>query len=167
MLSKVAFMDCWSGRTLATCSSMQRLPASAANARRSPSAPPSKTPSCAATHLHASQSAPSAQGNHSIIELRFTDSTHAPLGLPWRLRHLTQREAVHLKLYYSPGACSMSPHRSARSRARRTEAIARPQDAPAAGRFSTSTINPLGCNAFLVLDDGPHLREGPAIVQYL
>lgn len=73
-----------------------------------------------------------------------------------------------MKLYYSPGACSLSPHIVALEAGLACEIV----------RASTKThqlddgsdyyrINPLGYVPFLVLDDGQTLREGPVIVQYL
>lgn len=73
-----------------------------------------------------------------------------------------------MKLYYSPGACSFSPHIVARelgiplqlekvdTRTKRTET----------GRDFLE-INPKGYVPALELDDGQVLTEGPAIVQYL
>ena len=73
-----------------------------------------------------------------------------------------------MKLYYSPGACSMSPHIVLHETGLAHEAIAAPTKThklPDGTDFYT--INPLGYVPFLVLDDGRTLREGPAIVQYL
>ena len=73
-----------------------------------------------------------------------------------------------MKLYYSPGACSLSAH------------IALQEDGLAFTPMLASTkshklqdgtdfysINPLGYVPVLELDDGTRLREGPAIVQYI
>lgn len=73
-----------------------------------------------------------------------------------------------MKLYYSPGACSLSPHIALLEAGLAFEAV------PA----STKThqlpdgtdyyrINPLGYVPLLELDNGVRLREGPAIVQYI
>lgn len=73
-----------------------------------------------------------------------------------------------MKLYYAPGACSLSPHIVAREAGLPVDLI----------RIDTKThktadgddfyrINPLGYVPFLVLDNGETLIEGPAIVQYL
>jgi glutathione S-transferase len=73
-----------------------------------------------------------------------------------------------MKLYYSPGACSLSPHIVAREtgvtlelemvdiQTKRTESGA-----------DFWQINPKGSVPVLELDDGELLTEGPAIVQYL
>ncbi|QXZ08749.1 glutathione transferase GstA [Comamonas sp. Y33R10-2] len=73
-----------------------------------------------------------------------------------------------MKLYYSPAACSMSPHIVLHETGLPHETVL----------VSTKThklqdgtdyysINPLGYVPFLVLDNGDTLHEGPAIVQYL
>lgn len=73
-----------------------------------------------------------------------------------------------MKLYYSPGACSLSPHivaleagipltlEKVDGKAKRTE-----------GGADFWQINPKGYVPVLALDDGELLTEGPAIVQYL
>lgn len=73
-----------------------------------------------------------------------------------------------MKLYYSPGACSLSPHIVLQESGLPFEAIAAPTNThQLADGTDYYTINPLGYVPFLVLDDGRTLREGPAIVQYL
>jgi glutathione S-transferase len=73
-----------------------------------------------------------------------------------------------MKLYYSPGACSLSPHIVLRESGLPFETV----------RTSTKThqlddgtdyytINPKGYVPLLELDDGARLTEGPAIVQYV
>ena len=73
-----------------------------------------------------------------------------------------------MKLYYSPGACSLSPHivlaetglpytlERVDLKTRKTEA-----------GIDFSTINGKGYVPVLQLDDGAFLTEGPAIVQYI
>src|SRR5574343_1952931 len=73
-----------------------------------------------------------------------------------------------MKLYYSPGACSLSPHIVLRESGLPFEAVLAPtktKKLPAGSDFTA--VNPLGYVPFLVLDDGRTLHEGPAIVQYL
>lgn len=73
-----------------------------------------------------------------------------------------------MKLYYSPGACSLSPHIALKEAGVAFEAIAAPtktHQLPDGTDYYT--INPLGYVPFLVLDDGRTLHEGPAIVQYI
>ncbi|MDD2712339.1 MAG: glutathione transferase GstA [Simplicispira sp.] len=73
-----------------------------------------------------------------------------------------------MKLYYSPGACSLSPHIVLQESGLPFEAIAAPTKThQLADGTDYYTINPLGYVPFLVLEDGRTLREGPAIVQYL
>ena len=73
-----------------------------------------------------------------------------------------------MKLYYSPGACSLSPHIVAREAGipldlkkvdLKTKTLAE------GGEYAN--VNGKGYVPALVLDDGSLLTEGPAIVQYL
>jgi glutathione S-transferase len=73
-----------------------------------------------------------------------------------------------LKLYYSPGACSLSPHIVLHESGLPFEAIPAPtktHQLPDGTDYYT--INPLGYVPLLELDDGTRLTEGPAIVQYI
>ena len=73
-----------------------------------------------------------------------------------------------MKLYYSPGACSLSPHIALQESGLAFEAIRTPtktHQLPDGTDFYT--INPLGYVPVLELDNGQRLREGPAIVQYI
>lgn len=73
-----------------------------------------------------------------------------------------------MKLYYSPGACSLSPHIVLEESGLSYEAIlASTKSHKLQDGTDFYSINPLGYVPFLVLDDGQTLREGPAIVQYL
>jgi glutathione S-transferase len=73
-----------------------------------------------------------------------------------------------MKLYYSPGACSLSPHIVLKESGLAFEAIAAPTKTHTlADGTDYYTINPLGYVPLLVLDDGRQLREGPVIVQYI
>ena len=73
-----------------------------------------------------------------------------------------------MKLYYSPGACSLSPHIALHEAGLKFEAIAAPTKTHKLPDGSDYyAVNPLGYVPFLVLDDGRTLREGPAIVQYI
>ncbi|MEI6732851.1 MAG: glutathione transferase GstA [Comamonadaceae bacterium] len=73
-----------------------------------------------------------------------------------------------MKLYYSPGACSLSVHIALKESGLNFEAIAAPTKThKLADGTDYYTINPLGYVPLLVLDDGNQLREGPAIVQYI
>jgi glutathione S-transferase len=73
-----------------------------------------------------------------------------------------------MKLYYSPGACSLSPHIALKESGLSFEAIAAPtktHQLPDGTDYYT--LNPLGYVPLLVLDDGTQLREGQVIVQYI
>lgn len=73
-----------------------------------------------------------------------------------------------MKLYYSPGACSLSPHIALQESGLAYEAIAAPTKThKLADGTDYYTINPLGYVPLLVLDDGRQVREGPAILQYI
>lgn len=73
-----------------------------------------------------------------------------------------------MKLYYSPGACSLSPHIVAEEAGLACEYIlASTKSHQLQDGTDFYSINPLGYVPFLVLDDGQTLREGPVIVQYL
>lgn len=73
-----------------------------------------------------------------------------------------------MKLYYSPGACSLSPHIVLRETDTKFDL-----EEVDLGTKTTKTgadftkVNPKGYVPALVLDDGSVLTEGPAIVQYL
>ena len=73
-----------------------------------------------------------------------------------------------MKLYYSPGACSLSPHIALHEAGLTFEAVPAPtktHQLPDGTDYYT--INPLGYVPLLELDNGERLREGPAIVQYI
>ena len=73
-----------------------------------------------------------------------------------------------MKLYYSPGACSLSPHIVLREAALAFEPVMAPTKThKLPDGTDYYTINPLGYVPMLELDDGTRLREGPAIVQYI
>jgi glutathione S-transferase len=73
-----------------------------------------------------------------------------------------------MKLYYSPGACSLSPHIVACEAGLPIELVKVDLESK---RTETGEdfrqINPNGYVPVLILDDGTKLSEGPAIVQYL
>ncbi len=73
-----------------------------------------------------------------------------------------------MKLYYSPGACSLSPHIVAREAGLtldlvKTDLKTKKTDAGA----DFTAVNGKGSVPVLQLDNGQILTEGPAIVQYL
>ena len=73
-----------------------------------------------------------------------------------------------MKLYYSPGACSLSPHIVLREAGLPfTPVLASTKTHKLADGTDYYTINPKGYVPLLELDDGQRLSEGPAIVQYI
>lgn len=73
-----------------------------------------------------------------------------------------------MKLYFSPGACSLSPHivLCEAGLAFETEQVSLSTKTTASGQ-DYKAINPKGSVPALQLDDGQILTEGPAVVQYL
>ena len=73
-----------------------------------------------------------------------------------------------MKLYYSPGACSLSPHIALHEAGIAFEPVlASTKSHKLQDGTDYYGINPLGYVPMLELDDGTRLREGPAIVQYI
>ncbi len=73
-----------------------------------------------------------------------------------------------MKLYYSPGACSLSPHIALHEAGLAyTPVLASTKSHKLQDGTDFYTINPLGYVPVLELDNGERLREGPAIVQYI
>ena len=73
-----------------------------------------------------------------------------------------------MKLYYSSGACSLSPHIALHEAGLAFEAVLAPTKThklPDGGDYYA--VNPLGYVPMRELDNGVRLREGPAIVQYI
>lgn len=73
-----------------------------------------------------------------------------------------------MKLYYTPGACSLSPHITLHESGLKFEHVAVSlKTHQLADGTDYYTINPQGYVPLLELDDGTRLSEGPAIVQYI
>lgn len=73
-----------------------------------------------------------------------------------------------MKLYYSPGACSLSPHIALQEAGLAyTLVLASTKSHKLQDGTDYYTINALGYVPVLELDNGERLREGPAIVQYI
>lgn len=73
-----------------------------------------------------------------------------------------------MKLYYSPGACSLSPHIALQEAGLGyTPVLASTKSHKLQDGTDYYTINALGYVPVLELDNGERLREGPAIVQYI
>ena len=72
------------------------------------------------------------------------------------------------KLYYSPGACSLSPHIALREAGLPFDLVlASTKTKKLADGTDFNTINPKSYVPVLELNDGQRLTEGPAIVQYI
>ena len=72
------------------------------------------------------------------------------------------------KLYYSPGACSLSPHIVLRESGLPFDLVmANTKTKKLADGTDYTTINTKGYVPLLELDDGQRVSEGPAIVQYI
>ncbi len=73
-----------------------------------------------------------------------------------------------MKLYFAPGACSLSPHIALHESglALQSEKVDLRAKTTASGA-NFLAVNPKGQVPALVLDDGTVLTEGPAIVQYI
>jgi glutathione S-transferase len=75
---------------------------------------------------------------------------------------------ITMKLYYSPGACSLSPHIVLREAGLAFEPVlASTKTHKLQDGTDYYTINPKGYVPLLELDNGERLTEGPAIVQYI
>jgi glutathione S-transferase len=86
----------------------------------------------------------------------------------YHARSFDDPEETPLKLYYSPGACSLSPHIVLReSGLPFTPVLASTKTHKLADGTDYYTVNPKGYVPLLELDDGQRLSEGPAIVQYV
>ena len=73
-----------------------------------------------------------------------------------------------MKLYYSAGACSLSPHIALEESGLPYEAISAPTKTKLLPDGSDyRKVNPLGYVPYLINDQGEGLAEGPAIVQYI
>ena len=73
-----------------------------------------------------------------------------------------------MKLYYAPGACSLSPHIVLREAGLAFEPVqADLKKHQLKDGSDYYGVNPLGYVPMLELDDGTRLREGPAIVHYI
>ncbi|WP_416759806.1 glutathione transferase GstA [Roseateles sp. So40a] len=73
-----------------------------------------------------------------------------------------------MKLYYSPGACSLSPHIVLREAGLAFEPVlASTKTHKLQDGTDYYGINPKGYVPLLELDDGERLSEGPAIIQYI
>ncbi len=73
-----------------------------------------------------------------------------------------------MKLYFSPGACSLSPHIALRESGQPFELVKVDTKAKTfGGSGDFLAVNGKGYVPVLELDDGTRLTEGPAIVQYI
>jgi len=81
----------------------------------------------------------------------------------------TNKKETEMKLYFSPGACSLSPHivlREAGADFDLQQVDTRSKEMVGSDSLFTD-INPKGSVPFLQLDDGEVITEGAVIVQYI
>ncbi len=81
---------------------------------------------------------------------------------------VTQHNETFMKLYYSPGACSLAAHIVLREAGLAFEPVlasTKTHKLPDGSDYYA--INPLGYVPILELDDGTRLRENPAVLQYI
>src|SRR5713226_5726710 len=78
------------------------------------------------------------------------------------------REARSMKLYFSPGSCSLSPHIVLRETGTNfeLEQVNNQEKKTKSGK-DYWTVHPKGQVPCLELDNGERLTEGPVIVQYV
>jgi glutathione S-transferase len=84
-----------------------------------------------------------------------------------KLRQIGAKEDL-MKLYFSPGACSLSPHivlRESGAKFDLEQVDLREKKTKTGDNYWE--INPKGQVPLLELDDGQRISEGPAIVQYV
>jgi glutathione S-transferase len=84
------------------------------------------------------------------------------------IRHHFRRKEQDMKLYFSPGACSLSPHIALREAGLSFDLVQvdlRSKEIKTGGDFRA--VNGKGMVPVLELDNGDRLTEGPAIVQYV
>lgn len=72
-----------------------------------------------------------------------------------------------MKLYYSTGTCSLSPHIALREAGADFQLVKVGRDKQTDDGQDFRKLNPYGYVPALQLDDGEVLTEGPAIVQYI
>ena len=72
-----------------------------------------------------------------------------------------------MKLFYAPGACSLSPHIVLNEAGLSFDKVKVDTKSKAMPDGDYRSVNPLGYVPALELDDGTVLTEGPAIVQYI
>jgi glutathione S-transferase len=84
------------------------------------------------------------------------------------VRIQNRTEAPSMKLYFSPGSCSLSPHIVLRETGTEfeLEQVNNQEKKTKSGR-DYWTVNPKGQVPCLELDNGDKLTEGPVIVQYV
>jgi glutathione S-transferase len=77
-------------------------------------------------------------------------------------------ERYDMKLYYSTGACSLSPHIALREAGLKFDPVlASTKTHKLTDGTDYYTINPKGYVPLLEFDDGQRMAEGPAIVQWI
>src|SRR5262245_18060435 len=110
-----------------------------------------------------------ASSKYRHAQARLSRPRKASTAESGRLIHIALPSGrISMKLYFSPGACSLSPHIVFREAGLPVEIIRIDNKAKKSESVDDFlAVNPIGMVPVLALANGETLTEGPAIVQYL